>query len=138
MQKLLEGLNGVHTPDRAFGAGGTIGSKQSAQIAENNIKVLGEAVHPLVRTHPETGRKALFVNRSFTRGIEGMSQDESAAILDFLFRHLESPDFQVRFRWREGSVAFWDNRCTVHRVMNDFGGQKRLLFRTTIEGDRPH
>lgn len=100
--------------------------------------MLGEAVHPLVRTHPETGRKALFVNRSFTRGIEGMSQDESAAILDFLFRHLESPDFQVRFRWREGSLAFWDNRCTVHRVMNDFGGQKRLLFRTTIEGDRPH
>jgi taurine dioxygenase len=137
MQAFLSGLSAVHTPDRAFGTRGTLGSRRPAQAAENDIKVLGDAVHPVVRTHPVTGRKALFVNRSFTQSIVGLRPAESETLLTFLFAHIDAPDFAVRWHWRNGSVAFWDNRCTVHRAVNNFKQQGRLLFRTTIEGDVP-
>ncbi|MBT5413315.1 MAG: taurine dioxygenase [Rhodospirillaceae bacterium] len=104
-----------------------------------------EAVHPVVRSHPETGRPILFVNRSFTRRFDGMTEEESRPLLDFLFGHSERPEFTCRFRWRPGSVAFWDNRCTIHDAIADYwparnGGaadKRRVMHRVMIEGDRP-
>ena len=93
--------------------------------------------HPVVRTNPKTGRRGLFVNRSFTSHIEGLERSESDAILNFLFRHLETPEFQLRWRWAKGSVAFWDNRFTQHYAVSDYFPQHRRVRRATILGDRP-
>ena len=102
------------------------------------------AAHPIVRTHPATGRKALYLHRRIGVSIDGMSARESAAILDFLCDHAEHPDFSCRFRWRVNSIAMWDNRCTQHRVSADyfyaernFPPARRHLHRVTIKGDRP-
>ena len=96
------------------------------------------AVHPVVRTHPETGRKALFVNSVFTRRILGPSESESRALLDLLFEHVTNPHFQCRFRWRPNSIAFWDNRCVQHHAMWDYFPRTRSGTRVTVTGDRPH
>ena len=110
------------------------------------IENVGElsAAHPIVRTHPITGRKALYLQRKSGRSIEGMSARESAAILHFLWEHAENPDFSCRFRWRVNSIAMWDNRCTQHRVSADyfhaereFPPTRRHLHRVTVTGDRP-
>jgi taurine dioxygenase len=95
------------------------------------------ADHPVVRTHPVTGRKALYVNRGFTRRILGVPLDESHAILEYLYQHAANPLFQCRFRWRENSIAFWDNRCTQHRAMWDYWPHTRSGHRVTIRGERP-
>jgi taurine dioxygenase len=95
------------------------------------------APHPLVRTHPETGRKALYVNVAHTVGIEGLSREESAPILDFLFRHQVKPEFTCRFRWRPRSIAFWDNRCVQHNAVNDYPGASAADARITLGGDKP-
>jgi len=94
------------------------------------------AIHPVVRVHPETGRKSLFVNEHFTRRIVELSHEESAALLGFLTRWITSPRFTVRYRWTPGTVAMWDNRCTQHHVLNDFEGD-RVIQRVTIMGDTP-
>ena len=96
-----------------------------------------EALHPVVRTHPITGRKALFVNENFTTEIEGLNTLESDAILKMLYEHIATPEFQCRFRWQEKSVAFWDNRCVQHRSVWDYYPQRRHGYRVTITGDRP-
>lgn len=102
------------------------------------------AAHPVVRTHPVTGRKALYLHRKNCDSLEGMSPKESAAILDFLHGHAENPDFSCRFHWRVNSIALWDNRCTLHRVSadyfyseRDFSPGRRHLQRVTLKGDRP-
>ena len=100
-------------------------------------KAFPRAEHPIVRTHPVTGRKALFVNRGFTTRLKGLSKLESDAILEMLWRHAETPEFQCRFRWQENSVAFWDNRCVQHNAINDYHGRRRVMHRVTIEGERP-
>ena len=92
---------------------------------------------PLVRTHPVTGRKALFVNRTFTTRIVQLARGESAAMLGFLYQHVETPEFQCRFRWQVNSVAFWDNRCAQHHAMWDYFPQRRHGHRVTIKGDKP-
>ena len=94
------------------------------------------AIHPVVRVHPETGRKALYANEHFTRRIVEMSAVESDALLSFLTRWVQNPRFTVRYRWAEGTVGMWDNRCTQHYVLNDFSGE-RVIQRVTIVGDRP-
>jgi alpha-ketoglutarate-dependent sulfate ester dioxygenase len=96
------------------------------------------AVHPVVRTHPETGRQGLFVNPHFTQTILGLSKHESAGILDVLYRHIPQPEYTCRFRWRPGSVAFWDNRATWHYAVDDYGQTPRFAHRVTLRGDRPY
>ena len=96
-----------------------------------------EAEHPVVRTHPETGRKALYVNVAHTTRFRGMTEAESAPILQYLFRHQVRPEFTCRFRWEKGSIALWDNRCAQHNPVNDYHGQRRVMHRITLKGDRP-
>ncbi|WP_240139747.1 TauD/TfdA dioxygenase family protein [Streptomyces sp. MUM 178J] len=93
--------------------------------------------HPVVRTHPETGRRMLFVNTSFTTRITGMEREESDRLLRFLFQQAHVPEYQVRFRWQAGDVAFWDNRATQHYAVNDYGSHRRVAERVAIAGDRP-
>jgi taurine dioxygenase len=95
------------------------------------------ARHPVVRTHPETGRRALYVNGAHTLHFDGMTEEESAPILEFLFRHQVKAEFTCRFRWAKGSVAFWDNRCTQHNPINDYHGFRRLMHRVTLAGPVP-
>lgn len=132
MQRLIGDLVAVHDTTATFSRTGyarTAGGRQAENVTS--------AEHPVVRTHPETGRKALFVNSAFTRGIKGMKPRESAALLGFLLQHLESPDFTCRLRWQKNSIAMWDNRCTQHRVLADNLSAHRRMERITIQGDRP-
>ncbi|HBT40497.1 MAG TPA: hypothetical protein DEB21_00155, partial [Rhodospirillaceae bacterium] len=93
--------------------------------------------HPVIRTHPESGRDALYVNSVFTKNFEGMTREESAPLLQYLFAHLSKPEFVCRFRWQPGSLAFWDNRCTQHFAINDYHGFRRHMNRVTLLGDAP-
>src|ERR671910_947401 len=93
--------------------------------------------HPVVRTHPVTGRKALYVNRNFTTHIAGLRKNESDALLEMLYRHSETPEFQCRFAWQPNSIAFWDNRAAMHHAMWDYFPHKRLGYRVTVKGDKP-
>ena len=94
------------------------------------------AIHPVVRVHPDTGRRALYVSEHFTRRIVEMNAGESAALLEYLTRWVTNPRFTVRYRWSEGTVAMWDNRCTQHFVLNDFE-EERIIQRVTVMGDKP-
>jgi len=96
-----------------------------------------QAAHPIARTHPETGRKALFVNVAHTVGIEGLTDEESAPLLNFLFQHQIKPEFTCRFQWQPHSLAFWDNRCAQHNPVNDYHGFRRIMHRITLAGDKP-
>ncbi len=93
--------------------------------------------HPVVRRHPETGRRMLFVNVSFTTRIVGLEREESDRLLRLLFQQAHVPEFQVRFRWEAGDIAFWDNRATQHYAVNDYGPHRRVAERVAITGDRP-
>jgi len=99
---------------------------------------LTAALHPVVRTHPENGRKGLFVNGQFTQTLLGLSKLESNAILEMLYHHCEKPEYTVRFRWQPGSLAFWDNRATLHYALDDYGDAARFGHRVTLRGDRPY
>lgn len=102
---------------------------------KSNQALVGE--HPVVRTHPETGRRALYVNPAHTTHFVGWSEQESQSLLDFLFAHQVKPEFTCRFNWQPGSIALWDNRCVLHNPINDYHGHKRLLHRITLRGDVP-
>ncbi|HEY8123323.1 MAG TPA: TauD/TfdA family dioxygenase [Myxococcota bacterium] len=130
MQRLLSELTALHD-----GGGFARMARDKAQLAD--LERRQKAVHPVIRRHPETGRRALFVNSIFTKQIVGMKPAESEALLGFLHRHVESPDFSCRFRWRPGSLAMWDNRCTQHRVVGDALPEYRRMERVTLIGDVP-
>jgi taurine dioxygenase len=138
MQQMLLGLKAVHSARRPYGTGSnfTAAGDRSMKIRLSN-KAEAEVEHPVVRTHPETGRKALFVNSNFTIRFAGMTEAESAPQLDFLYRHATQPEFTCRFGWRANDIAFWDNRCLQHYAINDYHGQRRIMHRVTINGDRP-
>jgi taurine dioxygenase len=130
MKAYLAGMVALHDGEEAYR-----GTYKNLGIADK--PVYPRAEHPVVRTHPVTGRKALYVNRGFTKRLLGVPRDESAAILAYLYDHAENPLFQCRFRWQENSVAFWDNRCVQHRAMWDYWPHTRSGFRVTVAGDKP-
>ena len=133
LQATLEGLNAVHSASREYSAQGASAQKRGAmQVAEADGYV-GEYVHPLVLVHPESGRKALYVNPAFTLRIDGWKTRESKALLDNLFDHCRYEAFTTRFHWAKGSVAFWDNRSVWHFALNDYPGQRRHMRRVTVD-----
>jgi taurine dioxygenase len=117
-------------PRRGGEAGRPRGAHSQAELATQ------DAVHPVVIRHPDTGRKALYVNPGFTLRFDGWTEEESRPLLDFLYRHAVRPEFTCRLQWREGSLAFWDNRSTWHFAVNDYHGERRLLHRITIAGQK--
>lgn len=133
LQKTLEGLNAVHSAGREYGPTGHSAQKRgSMQVAEAE-GLVGEYVHPVVKVHPETGRKALYVNPAFTMRFEGWTKRESKGLLEFLFDHSRYEAFTCRFSWAPGSVAFWDNRSVWHFALNDYPGQRRHMRRVTVD-----
>jgi taurine dioxygenase len=135
-RRILDGLMAVNSA-----AKGSAAQTRSDRVADAGTGLAAgamEAEHPVVRTHPETGRKALYVNTGHTVRFEGMTEAESAPILDFLYRHQIQPEFCCRFAWQPGSLAFWDNRCAQHYPVNDYHGHTRLLHRVTLKGDKPY
>jgi len=136
LKATLEGLKALHSRRHVFGAtaaarrGDLNGRIRNAELATQ------DAVHPVVIRHPDTGRKTLYVNPGFTVRFDGWTEEESWSLLDYLYRHAVRPEFTCRFQWREGSLAFWDNRSTWHFAVNDYHGERRLLHRITIEGQK--
>jgi len=135
MKKMLDGMVAVNSSAKA-----DVTKTREDRIAERGTetarKVL-EAEHPVIRTHPETGRKALYVNFGHTLRFKDMTEEESAPLLGYLFAHQIKPEFTCRFSWRPGSLALWDNRCTQHNPVNDYHGYKRVMHRITLKGDKP-
>ena len=134
---LSETFQGVLGSLRALHHGGGFRAVADSDDKKGELEKDLTSVHPVIRTHPITGRKALFVNSTFTKSIEGMHPKESKALLRFLFDHIDQPEFAVRFHWKPGSIAMWDNRCTQHRVLRDNVVDHRRMERVTIEGDAP-
>lgn len=139
MQRLLDGVKAVHSARRSYAPQGTFGGPDESR----SMKIAGSeeayetVCHPLVRTHPVTERKALFVNEVYTIGLENMTDAESAPLLDFLFAHCRQIALTCRVRWRTGSLTMWDNRCTQHHAIDDYQGQRREMYRITLAGERP-
>jgi len=134
LQRTLESLRGVNTSAKA----------DVTRTREDRVKDSGTAAkqdyaaeHPVVRTHPETGRRALYVNVAHTARFAGWTEEESAPLLEYLFAHQVKPEFTCRFRWGLNSIAFWDNRAAQHNPVNDYHGFRRLMHRITLAGDRP-
>ncbi len=135
MQRLLEGLQGINSSAKA-----DVSKTREDRIKSDGHESLPKSFsssHPVVRTHPETGRKALFVNTAHTTGIEGLTDKESASLLSFLFEHQVKPEFTCRWAWEPDALAFWDNRCAQHNPINDYHGFRRVLHRITLQGDKP-
>lgn len=136
LKKTLEGLNAVHAKTRAF-----VGLPRERQVSAGEHADIQtkfatrEAVHPAVPRHPETGRRLLFVNPTYTTRFEGWTEKESEPLLKFLFQHAARPEFTYRFQWREGSIAFWDNRAVWHYALNDYHGSRRLMHRIALKGN---
>lgn len=130
MKRFCEGLTAVHDISRVF-------AKRLGKAPEDLHDLYPPERHPVIRTHPETGQRAIYVNTAFTSHIEGLSAKESRWLLDHLYSTAADPEIQCRFHWREGSIAFWDNRVCQHLAVSDYFPQRRKMERVTIAGDRP-
>ena len=135
VQRLVDRLFAEHDGTREFG--GYLAENGGNDWDGRSVTRLDPATHPVVRVHPESGRKGLFVNPWFTTRIVGVSDAESRHILDLLYAHITRPDFVIKHRWSEGDVLMWDNRSTVHYAVNDYGDNRRIMHRVTIKGDEP-
>lgn len=142
MKQFIGNVKTFNTGDKFKHVGGRsrsdrygTGSKMGAKVKDPG-NLVTEAAHPLVRTHPETGRKSLYIG-SHTQNLDGFSQEEAAPIIKFLREHATRPEFTCRFRWAPGSMAIWDNRCAQHQAISDYQGQRRHMHRITISGDEP-
>ena len=134
MKRLLAPLHAVHNDSRVAGPQAGVNAQRSSKVREDADWRPTESVHPVVRSHPETGRKCLFLNQVYVHRIEGMTVEESQPLLDFLHDHASKPEFTCRFRWRPGSIAFWDNRCLLHLAIHDNQQCVRHMQRTQIAG----
>jgi taurine dioxygenase len=130
LKQTLSGLRAVHSSRHVFG----VVREEMKGRFRNAEAAVQDAVHPVVISHPESGRKALYVNPGFTLRFDGWTDDESKPLLAFLYQHAAKPEFSCRFAWQNGSIAFWDNRSTWHYAANDYQGERRLMHRITIEG----
>lgn len=131
MKAFIDPLTAVHSGEHVYRG------RYKHQGVDDAQKQYPKAEHPIVRTHPVTGRKSLFVNQTFTTHIPQLARKESAAVLKFLTDHIVQPQFQVRFKWDRNSVAFWDNRAVQHHAMWDYFPEVRSGFRVTVKGDKP-
>jgi len=136
MKALLGPLRAVNSTAKRTGGGRSAGNSFQGVTFKNRDHVL-EDIHPVVRTHPDTGRKALYVNELHTVRFEGLSEEESRPILEFLYRHKSRPEFTCRYRWTAGALGVWDNRAAQHYALNDYHGHRRSMLRLSIAGDRP-
>ncbi len=138
MKRMVDGLKCWHTDRKVAGPNSPAAlAKRSTKVRDDNDWRETRNLHPVVRTHPETGRKCLFVNHSYSVCFEDMTEDESRPLLDWLMEWGHRPEFTCRFRWRPGSVAFWDNRCVKHLALHDVHDHQRIMRRIQIAGDRP-
>ena len=135
MQKFLNAQKIINTS----GKGKVVASRSDVMKHSSSRQVVDElrAIHPVVRTHPETKQKALFINEAHSLQFTSLTLEESAPLLEFLFKHQIKSEFTCRFKWKKGSVAIWDNRCTLHNPINDYHGKRRLMHRITFAGDKP-
>ncbi len=135
LKRMLDGMIAINSSAKADVTRTREDRLRDGAKAEAKKEFVSE--HPVVRTHPETGRKALYINVGHTLSFKDMTEAESAPLLNFLFEHQTRPEFTCRFNWRAGSMAFWDNRCVLHNPVNDYHGFKRVMHRVTLAGDRP-
>ena len=136
MQEFLQGLTAVH--DFAHGFKESLAEPGGRERLADAVAANPPVRHPVIRTHPETGRKVIFVNSLFTTHIEGLKAAESDALLQCVFRHVTTPEYTCRFQWRPHSIAIWDNRSTQHKPINDYFPAHRKHLRITIDGDKPY
>jgi taurine dioxygenase len=137
LKNMLDGQRAMHDLAKSFPPERFGTDPDSRERLEQAKRTHPPASHPIIRTHPATGRKAIFVNEGFTTRIEGLAADASDALLNFLYRHVTKPEYTVRWRWREGDVAMWDNRVTQHYATDDYRPHRRIMHRATIIGERP-
>ncbi len=136
LQSILAGLRAVNSSAKAD-VSKTREDRIKGGDGRDDARQEYNAEHPVVRTHPETGRRSLYVNVAHTVRFVGMTEEESAPLLQYLHQHQVRPEFTCRFAWEPGSLAFWDNRCALHNPVNDYHGFRRLMHRITLAGDRP-
>lgn len=134
LKKTLAGLKAVHSSRHVFGAGANRPEDLNGRLG-NQDAATQDAVHPVVITHPLSGKNSLYVNPAFTLRFDGWTADESAPLLSFLYQHIGRPEFCYRLQWAPGTLAFWDNRATWHWAINDYQGERRLMHRITLEGE---
>ena len=133
MKVTLESLNAIHSSRHIFGEGSDYSKSSKGRIGNPQLAIQ-DAIHPVIITHPESKKKALYVNRAFTLRFEGWTDAESKPLLNYLYDHAANEENTTRFQWSPGSIAFWDNRATWHNALNDYHGERRLMHRITIEG----
>lgn len=137
MRAMIDPLTVIHTPAKIYGLASMDWSKDSSVKSAPTAKAHYDTEHPLVRTHPESGRKLFYVSGAYTPRFKGMTEEESAPLIDYLMQQATREPFTCRWHWQVGDLAFWDNRATLHYALNDYAGERRVMHRVTLNGERP-